>query len=132
MKTSAGHQKGGDVNFRGSAAGCLIMLFFLGCLLGAIIFVLLNPFNWFIKKADGFDLEVFRQIEPGMQVSEVIDLLGEPIRISEVGVYSDSDIGKQAYYYMGDPPDWLASFVEAWVVIGPDGKVLHTIINHEP
>ncbi len=77
-------------------------------------------------------MEVFQLVKPGMQAVDVVRLLGEPIRISDVEVYKPSDVGLQNYYYMGDPPQWLMSYTEAWVIIGPDEKVLRTTVNFEP
>ncbi len=132
MKNKTGQQEGSRYRSTGGAIGLLLIGFLLACLLGGMILIAMNPFNWFVKKADGFDMRLFRQIEPGMQAADVVKLLGEPIRISDIAVYKPSDAGKQYYYYMGDPPEWLVSYTEAWIIISPDGKVVRTIINLEP
>lgn len=73
----------------------------------------------------------FLLIEPGSNIDEAVAKLGEPIKI----VRSDSGLGCPGcatYYFLGDPPQWLASFQEAWLVVDTRGRVVTATVNSEP
>jgi hypothetical protein len=91
-----------------------------------------NPWNWFVRRSDHFSEEKFLAIKPGISIEEVVKILGKPLRTIKI----DADYGQcpscTSYYFMGDPPDWLVSFKEAWILVSPDGKVRSTVLNLEP
>lgn len=95
-------------------------------------FVFLNPFNWFLQKSSRFSHDAFKKVRPGMTTAQVVIALGDPISMTAL----DSDYwqcpGCVAYCFMGNPPQWLEFYEEAWVYVGPDGRVRTTFLHSEP
>lgn len=90
-----------------------------------------NPFNIFVPRSSHFALSKFRDIKVGMRIEDAISQLGEPVKV----VKSNYDLGCpgcKVYYFMGDPPSWLLSFDEAWLLVDQQGRVAQAIENSEP
>jgi hypothetical protein len=99
----------------------------------SVIYILVaNPFNFFTKKSSRFSEEKFLSVKSGDSIAQVIDVLGEPLYIKEVEDRFADCLGCKVYYFMGSPPSWLIFFKEAWIMVGPDGKVRWTILHLEP
>lgn len=105
----------------------------LGFLLSLVVVAWLgaaNPFNFFVRRSERFSMKAFRSVRAGVRIEDVIANLGKPIKI----VRSDQDLGCPgcvAYYFLGDPPPWLVSYQEAWLLVD-HGRVVTVIINSEP
>lgn len=108
-----------------------IGLGFLVVLLFALL-ILVNPLNLFVRKSSRFTEEAFDSVKPGMQKEELVRVLGEPLKIAEIRTPYYRCEGCSIYYFMGDPPEWLVSYEEAWVYVGPEGTVREKIWNAEP
>lgn len=98
----------------------------------AALFTLANPLNLFVKKSHRFTEEAFDSVKIGMQKEELVKLLGEPLKITEIRTPYYRCENCSIYYFMGDPPEWLVSYEEAWVYVGPEGTVREKIWNAEP
>lgn len=89
-----------------------------------------NPFNLFVTRSDRFSMEEFRSIQPGTDIADAIKHLGKPINI----VHGKDDLGCpncEAYYFLGDPPRWLPSYQEAWLLVDRE-RVVTVTVNSEP
>jgi hypothetical protein len=76
-------------------------------------------------------MEEFRAIKPGTRIEDAIARLGKPIDT----VHSQYDLGClgcTAYYFQGNPPPWLLSYQEAWLLVDSRGKVVTVTVNSEP
>jgi hypothetical protein len=90
-----------------------------------------NPLNIFVRRSDHFSMMEFQSIEPGTHIDDAITRLGPPIKV----VRSRYDLGCPgcvAYYFLGDPPPWLISFEEAWLLVDTRGRVVTATVNSEP
>jgi hypothetical protein len=75
-------------------------------------------------------MKEFLSIQPGTNITDAVKHLGTPINI----VYSGHDLGCphcEAYYFLGDPPQWLPSYQEAWLLVD-HGRVVTVTVNSEP
>jgi hypothetical protein len=102
----------------------MVSLLMLVWLLGA------NYFNLFVRRSEHFSRNEFRQIRPGMDVQDAISVLGKPILIRKSGGLVCKDC--TAYYFLGDPPSWLPSFEEAWLLADNQGRIVQVVENAEP
>lgn len=75
-------------------------------------------------------MEKFQAIQPGTRIEDAIARLGKPIRITR-SEYNLGCPGCSAYYFLGDPPPWLISFKEAWLLV-ENGRVVSVTVNSEP
>lgn len=105
---------------------CLLLIF-----VGAIVLVI-NPFDWFLKRSDNFTIDKFLAIQAGTDVSAVFEALGDPIRVSTdvprfVGCPDCS-----ALCFLGEPPEWLIGHREAWVLVDKNGIVVARTLVDEP
>ena len=93
--------------------------------------LVVNPFDWFLDRSEHFTVDGFLAIEPGMEVTDVVDRLGNPIRTTSLG-----DLHRcqscTAYLFLGNPPDWLIMYREASVIVNDDGRVVQRILLEEP
>jgi hypothetical protein len=75
-------------------------------------------------------MKEFRSIQLGTDIADAVKRLGRPINI----VHSDHDLGCphcEAYYFLGDPPQWVPSYQEAWLLVD-HGRVVTVTVNSEP
>jgi hypothetical protein len=93
---------------------------------------LANPFNLFVSKSSRFSKEKFESVRVGMKIEDVVRLLGEPIRKGPLRDPPSDCMGCYIYYFMGDPPEWLHFYQEAWLYVGPEGRVRWKILHSEP
>ena len=92
---------------------------------------LANPFNWFVRSSSKFTLKDFPAIQKGSRIEDAIARLGPPIAVVREGpALGCPDCS--AYYFLGDPPPWLLSFREAWVLVDKQGWVVAETVNSEP
>ncbi len=97
-----------------------------------LVVVFLDPFDWFLQRSDSFSVEKFLAVEPGDNLTEVVDLLGEPIFTTrDLPLYLGCK-NCSAHYFLGDPPSWLIAHREAWVLVDSEGRVIQRILNEEP
>lgn len=105
----------------------------LGALLALIIlawFWAANPLNLFVRKSDRFSKEKFLSIQTSSNIRDAINLLGEPILVRKsLGLTCKNCM---AYHFMGDPPRWLISYQEAWLLVDRQGRVVTVTLNSEP
>lgn len=90
-----------------------------------------NPFNFFVRRSADFSEEEFLAIKAGTRIEDAINQLGAPIQV----VRSRRDLGCPgcvAYYFLGDPPSWLLSFQEAWLLVDRQGRVVTVTLHGEP
>lgn len=113
-----------------NVAKLILSLLILAIGLGALLVA--NPLNWFVKKSPDFSRERFESVQAGMTAESLVDLLGEPVRITEPEIPDQECEGCLTYYFMGDPPQWLPGHQEAWVYVGPDGLVKDKVWHTEP
>jgi hypothetical protein len=73
----------------------------------------------------------FQAIKPGTRIEDAISRLGPPIRVVQTR-YDLGCAGCTAYYFLGDPPGWLLSFQEAWLLVDASGRVVAVTVNSEP
>ena len=76
-------------------------------------------------------MKEFESIKPGTHIEDAIDRLGAPIGVVR-SRYNLGSPGCVAYYFLGDPPDWLLSFQEAWLLVDTQGRVVTVTVNSEP
>ena len=107
-----------------------LALFVLVSLCALVWFVAANPLNLFVRRSDRFSMEKFRSIKPGMRFDDAISLLGKPIIVRKSGGLICKDC--TAYHFLGDPPSWLLSYQEAWLLVNSRGQVVTTTVNSEP
>jgi hypothetical protein len=91
---------------------------------------LANPFNLLVRKSAHFSLKKFTAIKPGTTLEAAVAQLGAPIGV----VHSRSSLGCpecSAYYFLGDPPRWLLSFNEAWLLVDAHGRIVAVTVNTE-
>lgn len=91
-----------------------------------------NPFNFFVPRSERFSMAQFRMFVPGSSISEAISVLGQPVAIvkrERPGSHCPSCV---SYCFMGEPPDWVISFKEAWLVADQSGRVVRVFVNTEP
>lgn len=90
-----------------------------------------NPFNFFVCRSENFSMGKFLSIRPEMRLEDAIAKLGPPIKV--VPLQSALECTEcTAYYFLGDPPPWLLSFREAWLLVDPQGRIVTTIVHSEP
>ena len=93
-------------------------------------FFILNPLDFFVPKSSKFSWTKFRELRPGSRLDEAIESLGAPVK---VGTAQDSSCPNCRYHiFLGDPPWWLLSHREAWVVTNEAGEVVQVLENSEP
>jgi hypothetical protein len=105
----------------------------LGVLLGLIgltWFGAANPFNFFVRRSDNFSMKNFLEIQPGARIEDAISLLGRPIIVRKAAGLVCQDC--TAYHFLGDPPPWLLSYQEAWLLVDKRGQVVTVTVNSEP
>jgi hypothetical protein len=108
----------------------LLISLFLVILIGLVWLGAANPFNFFVRRSDHFSMKEFRSVRPGTNVADAIRRFGRPIDI----VHGKYDLGCphcDAYYFLGDPPQWLPSYQEAWLLVD-HGRVVSVTVNSEP
>lgn len=111
---------------RTKLASCIVL-----SLLGLLWFWAANHFNLFLRRSQHFSMETFRAIKPGTRIEDAIARLGEPVDV----VRSKYDLGCPgctAYYFQGNPPPWLVSYQEAWLLVDSRGEVVTVTVNTEP
>lgn len=106
----------------------LVILF----ILAALYLLIANPFNLFTKKSSRFSEKKFLSINSGENISRAIEILGQPLHVERVDESLADCSGCKVYYFMGDPPQWLVCYKEAWMMVGPDERIKWTILNLEP
>lgn len=99
-------------------------------LLGYI--VIANPFNLFLDRSSRFSHQNFERVRKGMSVDELVNLLGSPVQVKPLGSDYWMCPGCSSYCFMGNPPDWLVFYREAWVYVGPDKVVRKKFFNTQP
>lgn len=102
-----------------------------------VVYILLwfsfsNPLNLFVPRSEHFSLKRFQAIEPGTSITDAIKLLGEPIKVVEKDRFDPSCPTCVAYCFMGEPPNWVISFQEAWLIADERGQVVHVFLHTEP
>jgi hypothetical protein len=95
-----------------------------------LVLIFGNPFNIAVQSSDKFTVAKFLSIGEGDTIAEVMELLGEPIRVERADPSDCKDC--TFYYFEGNPARWLVAYREAWVLVGPDGIVKQRILHSEP
>ena len=93
---------------------------------------LANPYNFFVPRSAHFSTSRFKSIDLGTPIADAIKLLGEPVKIVKEDRFDPSCPSCTAYCFMGEPPDWVISFQEAWLIADHQGRVTRVFINSEP
>jgi hypothetical protein len=107
-----------------------ITLYVLGCLVAFAWFGAANPFNFFVRRSAHFSMREFQSIQLGTRIEDAVSLLGEPIMVRKsAGLVCT---GCTAYHFLGDPPPWVLSFQEAWLLVDTRGRVVTVTVNSEP
>jgi len=109
----------------------LLVILIAAVALSGLALILLNPFDWFLDRSERFTVDGFLAIEPGMEITDVVERLGEPIRTSTLGELHRCK-GCRAYFFLGNPPGWLIMYREAWVIVDTDGTVVQRVLLEEP
>lgn len=91
-----------------------------------------NPLNLFVPRSARFSQDRFRSIKPGTPIIEAIKLLGEPIKTVREDRFDPSCPACVSYCFMGEPPSWVVSFQEAWLVADQQGRIVRVFVNAEP
>lgn len=91
-----------------------------------------NPFNFFVPQSVRFSLSRFQTIEPGTSVADAVKLLGEPIKVVKEDRFDPSCPTCIDYCFMGEPPNWVVGFKEAWLIADQQGRVVRVFVNTEP
>ncbi len=94
--------------------------------------VLANPLNLFVPRSERFSFSLFQTIKPGASIADAIKLLGAPVKIVKENRFDPSCRDCIAYCFLGDPPDWVIGFREAWLIADRQGRIRRTFINSEP
>ena len=95
-----------------------------------VLVAVLTP-RFAIERSESFSWGEFEAIEIGSPVDAAIVGLGDPLRIEKHS--SVSDCPKcSSYFFLGNPPDWLPIYKEAWLVVDVRGKVVRRVTNLEP
>jgi hypothetical protein len=90
-----------------------------------------NPMNFFVRHFDRFSFSAFESIKTGARIEEAVARLGKPISV--VDSSDDLDCPKcTAYYFLGDPPAWVISFQEAWLLVDAKGRVVAVTVHEQP
>lgn len=108
-----------------------IKLLALLVVIALVWFGLANPLNLFVRRSVKFSEEEFLSIRPGTPIADAIERLGSPVKV----VPTKYDLGCSdcvAYYFLGDPPSWLLSFEEAWLLVDARGRVVAVTLQGEP
>lgn len=100
--------------------------------IGLLWFGLANPFNLFVPRSARFSLSRFQGIELGTSIADAIKLLGEPVKVVKEDRFDPSCPACIAYCFMGEPPNWVISFQEAWLVADQRGRIVRVFVNTEP
>jgi hypothetical protein len=106
-----------------------LVVFF--CLVLVAWVFIANPMNFFVRRSDRFSFEEFESIKSGTRIEEAVARLGKPIAV----VTGPDDISCPkctAYYFLGDPPSWVLSFREAWLLVDTKGRVVAVTVYEEP
>lgn len=114
----------------GRGAAVVALILFLALSASLVALVVLNPFNWLAQRSANFTEDRFLSVQPGTDISQVIALLGDPLKTQEVSPIHDCP-GCKAYCFLGEPPIWVVEFREAWVIVDPAGKVVERYIYSE-
>jgi hypothetical protein len=114
-----------------SKSGLRIKL--IGSILAAGIFVgyLMNPLDLFVPRSAKFEWALFREVRQGQTITEVVAMLGEPVQVGEAQAHTGCPKCK-FQVFQGNPPWWLVSYREAWVITDENGVVTQVIENSEP
>jgi hypothetical protein len=96
------------------------------------IALIVNPFNLFLERSSRFNPQNFERVREGMSADDLVDLLGAPVQVRLLGADYWMCPGCSAYCFMGNPPDWLVFYKEAWVYVGPDKVVRKKFFNTQP
>ena len=110
----------------------LIILLTLASVYGLAWFGFTNPLNLFVPRSERFSLSRFQTIETGSSISDAITLLGEPIKVVKRDRLDTSCRACIAYCFMGEPPNWVVGFQEAWLTADQQGKIVRVFLHAEP
>jgi hypothetical protein len=102
---------------------------FLCC---ALWWGLVNPFNAFVPRSERFSLDRFQTISVGSSIMDAIKVLGKPIKVVKEDRSDPSCPTCVSYCFMGEPPSWVVSFQEAWLVADQKGKIVRVFVHREP
>ena len=89
------------------------------------ILVVLNIFGFYVP-SKGFTVEKFDQISEGMSQSEVVALLGPPIKKVEVGSWNERC---SEYWDYSKKPVYSLSYKRFTVFFDLQGRVLRTTVQ---
>ncbi|MEO7417874.1 MAG: hypothetical protein ABI163_12500 [Thermoanaerobaculia bacterium] len=95
-------------------------------------FGIANPFNFFVPRSSRFSTSGFREIKLGTPIGEVVKLLGEPVKVVKGNRFDPACVGCVAFCFMGEPPGWVVSFQEAWIIADQRGHVVRVFFHAEP
>ena len=91
-----------------------------------------NPFYWGVEKSSKFSEAEFARISTGQSIDEVIAGLGTPIRVNRSVRVWNLCLKCDVYEFAGNPARWVVWYKNAWVYVGPDGRVLDKVLYVEP
>jgi hypothetical protein len=110
----------------------VIILLIVACVYALLWFGLANPFNLFVPRSKHFSFSRFRTIKPGAPIEGAIKLLGEPVKVVKENRFDPDCPTCIAYCFMGEPPNWVFGFQEAWLIADRQGKIVQVFVNTEP
>lgn len=91
-----------------------------------------NPLNLFVPRSERFSMSRFQAIEPGSSIADAVKLLGGPIKVVKRGPLDPSCPSCVAYCFMGEPPNWVIGFQEAWLTADQRGQIVRVFVHTEP
>lgn len=94
--------------------------------------VVANPLQLFVPRSEGFTFDRFNSIQPGSSIESAIGLLGKPVQVIRDDTHDLSCPSCTHYCFMGNPPDWVVGFKEAWLIVDAQGRIVRKFVNTEP
>lgn len=89
-----------------------VMILFLD-----IVFIFMcHPGDIFLKKSSRFTLEKFKKLKNGEHISNVIEILGEPVKIEKLDENCDA-------YNFCCPYSFFEGGLECWVLVDDNGYI---------
>jgi hypothetical protein len=110
----------------------LIVVVVASIVYGCLWIDVANPFNFFVPRSARFTLNRFRSIRPSGSVVDAAKLLGEPTKVVKENRFDPECPACIEYCFMGEPPNWIVGFHEAWLVADQQGRVVRVFENTEP
>lgn len=100
------------------------ILFLASC--ASVFFLITDPYKWTERRSASFAWGKFWSVQPGQPITEVTELLGDPIRRYR------TDSGVEVVIFVDNGASWVVVYQRAIVEVDPSGLVLRRLMTSDP